>query len=82
MVERADAGGVPMGGDIAGRAEGAPTFLMWASRDVRGAPLQRAQIVKGWVEDGAPRERVFDVACSDGGAVDPETIAARTTAPR
>ena len=73
MVARADAGGVPMGGDIEGRAEGAPTFLVWASRDVRSAPLQRAQIVKGWVEDGAPRERVFDVACSDGGAVDPET---------
>ena len=73
MVARADAGGVPMGGDIEGRAEGAPTFLVWASRDVRSAPLQRAQIVKGWIEDGAPRERVFDVACSDGGAVDPET---------
>ena len=73
MVERADAGGVAMGGDLEGSAEGAPTFLVWAARDARGAPLQRAQIVKGWVEDGATREQVFDVACSDGGAVDPET---------
>lgn len=73
MVEGADAGGVPMGGDIAGRAEGAPTFLLQAARDARGAPLQRAQIVKGWVEDGAAREAVFDVACSDGATVDPDT---------
>ena len=72
-VERADAGGVPMGGDIAGRLEGAPTFLLRAARDARGAPLQRAQIVKGWVEDGAAREAVFDVAGSDGGTVDPQT---------
>ncbi|MYE84589.1 MAG: DUF3604 domain-containing protein [Gammaproteobacteria bacterium] len=73
VVERADAGGVPMGGDIAGRLEGAPTFLLRAARDARSAPLERAQIVKGWVEDGEARERVFDVACSDGGAADPET---------
>ena len=73
MVARADAEGVPMGGDLAGRAEGAPTFLVQAARDARGAPLQRAQIVKGWIEEGAARERVFDVACSDAGVVDPET---------
>ena len=73
LVQRADAGGVPMGGDIEGRAEGRPTFLVRAARDVHGAPLQRAQIVKGWVRDGARHERVFDVACSDGGAVDPVT---------
>ena len=73
LVERGDAGGVPMGGDLAGRAEGAPTFLVWAARDARSAALQRAQIVKGWVEDGAAREQVFDVACSDGGAVDPQS---------
>lgn len=70
---QAYAGGVPMGGDLSGQAEGAPTFLLWASRDARGAPLQRAQIIKGWVEDGALREQVFDVACSDGGMVDGQT---------
>ena len=71
-VERGDAGGVPMGGDLEGRAAGAPTFLLRAARDARNAPLQRAQIVKGWVEDGTAREQVFDVACSDG-VVDPQT---------
>ena len=74
MVERAYAAGVPMGGDLTGRGEEeVPTFLVSAARDARGAPLQRAQIVKGWVEDGTAREQVFDVACSDGGAVDSET---------
>ena len=34
------------------------------------APLQRVQVIKGWVEDGEARERVYDVACSDGGVLD------------
>ena len=73
-ASQAYAGGVPMGGDLPSQeAAGAPTFLLWASRDARSAPLQRAQVIKGWVEDGAMREQVFDVACSDGGAVDPAT---------
>ena len=72
-VKQAYAGGVPMGGDLQGAAEGAPTFLLWASRDARSAPLQRAQIIKGWVEEGELREQVFDVACADGGVVSPET---------
>ena len=36
------------------------------------APLQRLQIIKGWVADGEARERVYDVACSDGGTPDAE----------
>jgi hypothetical protein len=35
--------------------------------------LQRLQIVKGWVEKGETYEQVYDIACSDGGVVDPET---------
>ena len=46
---------------------------MWAARDAQSAPLQRVQIIKGWLEDGETHERVFDVACSDGLAVDPAT---------
>lgn len=66
--------GVPMGGDLAGDGDRAPEFLVIAMRDIRSAPLQRIQIVKGWTDgEGKSFEKVFDVACSDGGAVDPET---------
>ena len=58
--------GVPMGGVLTGAAGAAPSFLVWAMRDPLSGRLQRAQIVKGWLEGGEPRERVFDVACSDG----------------
>ena len=73
MVEQAYAGGVPMGGDLIADGEREPKFLLWAMRDPDSAPLQRLQVVKGWVEDGAPHEQVFDVACADGGVVDPAT---------
>ncbi|MYA07434.1 MAG: DUF3604 domain-containing protein [Holophagales bacterium] len=66
MVEKAYDGGVPMGGDLLASAGRSPRFLVWAVRDKDGAPLQRLQVVKGWVEDGEARERVADIACSDG----------------
>ena len=64
--------GVSMGSTLSG-GDGAPSFVAWATRDPRSAPLQRLQIVKGWLENGAPREQVFDVACADGGEVDTQT---------
>ncbi len=72
-VAKAYAGGVPMGGDLAGEAGGSPVFYVWASRDPDTHPLQRLQIVKGWVEEGEPKEAVIDIACSDGLTVDPAT---------
>ena len=35
-----------------------PSFLIWALRDKNSAPLQRVQIIKGWVEriSGKPHE--------------------------
>ena len=51
----------------------APTFLVWGSRDPNGGYLQRAQVVKGWIENGVAKEKVYDVACSDGLSVDPKT---------
>ena len=62
--------GVPMGGVLAGPGR-APDFFVSAMRDPRSGRLQRAQIVKGWLEGGEARERVFDVACSDGLDPDP-----------
>jgi hypothetical protein len=44
----------------------APRFLVWAVRDPESAPLQKVQIIKGWVENGENKLSIFDVACSDG----------------
>ena len=65
--------GVPMGSDLSASQGGAPSFFVWASRDADSVALQRLQVIKGWVADGATHERVYDVACSDGGTVDPQT---------
>ena len=65
LVAAGYAGGVPMGGELQ-EGEGAPTFALLALRDTEGGWLQRAQVVKGWMQDGSARERVYDVACSDG----------------
>jgi len=64
-----------MGQDIAASKGKAPSFLIWAMRDKNAAPLQRVQIIKGWVEKntGRPFEEVIDVACSDGLIPDPLT---------
>lgn len=78
------AGGVPMGGeldakDAAGRP---PVFVVSALQDAGtagspGAPLDRLQVVKVWLEDGQVREKVFDVAETDSpvaaGALDTTT---------
>ncbi|MCZ0964371.1 DUF3604 domain-containing protein [Paracoccus benzoatiresistens] len=56
--------GVPMGGDLPARPEGAaaPTFLVAAMKDPFGGNLDRIQIVKGWLgADGATQEKVYDV---------------------
>jgi hypothetical protein len=58
--------GVPMGSELRGQGESVPEMLVWAAEDPRAAPLDRLQIVKGWVEDGKVYERVFDVACGQG----------------
>jgi hypothetical protein len=73
LVSAAYEQGVPMGGELHGATDAAPAFLVWVMRDPLRAPLQRAQVVKGWMEDGETHERVYDVACSDDLAVDPET---------
>ena len=63
--------GVPMGGVLFGKSRQAPSFFLWALRDPMSNRLQRAQIVKGWLRGGEVRERVFDIACSNGLAPDP-----------
>jgi hypothetical protein len=79
-VERAYSEGVPMGGTLSGAAA-SMRFMVSALKDpgIEGHPgtdLQRAQIIKGWV-DGAGKtyERVYDVAgnARNGASVDRNT---------
>lgn len=73
-VKNAYDNGVAMGADLVGKADGKPDFLVMAMRDAHSAPLQRLQIVKGWLDaSGKAQEKVFDVACSDGGKIDAKT---------
>lgn len=67
MVELAYSAGVPMGSRWDGGRK-APQFLAWASRDANSAPLERMQIIKSWMDNGRPQERIYDVACADGRA--------------
>ena len=57
-----------MGGRLIGSCEqtGQVSILVKASKDPMGANLDRIQIVKGWMDQGEHRERVYDVALSDG----------------
>ncbi len=75
MVQRGYQGGVAMGSDLpAASGTGAPTFMLWTARDPNSAPLQRMQIIKGWLDaSGQTHEQVIDVACADGGRPDPTT---------
>ena len=75
-VQTAYAQGVPMGGDLPAAGSGkAPSFLVQAMRDVNSAPLQKIQIVKGWLADGQTHEQVYDVICADG--LQPDAITQR-----
>jgi hypothetical protein len=71
--------GVSMGGDLmpppadpgawrklfGARGASAPSFLVHASKDPKGANLDRVQVVKGWIDaDGVSHERVYDVVWS------------------
>ena len=61
-----------MGGEL--DAANQPTQIAAvALRDPQSAWLQRMQVVKGWVVDGVAQERVYDIACADGGNVNPDT---------
>lgn len=57
-------GGVPMGSTLAvGKAEEAkPKFIVSATADEDAAPLQKLQLIKGWIDDdGTARTKVIDV---------------------
>ena len=70
LMEKADglaqayASAVTMGAGLA-PGNGKPKFAIWAQADASSQPLQRLQVIKGWVdEEGETHEQVFDVACA------------------
>ena len=75
FVEKAYAGGVPMGGDLMEKPEKstAPVFAIWALKDPQSGNLDRVQIIKGWTKDGKTHEKIYDVALSDDRKADPKT---------
>jgi len=67
-------GGVPMGGVLQGGAGQSPVFVAQALRDAgtatrQGTPLQRIQIVKGWIDaEGKAQISIADLAGGDNEA--------------
>ena len=79
-IAQAYATGVAMGGeltasgpsDFSGTDNPVPRFALWAQADAGSAPLQRLQVIKGWIDSaGETHEAVIDVACAGGVAVNP-----------
>jgi hypothetical protein len=74
--------GVPMGGELGPvSGNGSPSFAVLAMKDAGtadapGTPLQRIQMVKGWIDDsGQAQEKVFDITKkpNNGATVDTAT---------
>ena len=86
LVERGYQSGVPMGGEI-GPVARRPRFAVMATRDpgttgFAGTPLQRIQIVKGWVDGlGTAHEKVFDVTGDVSGSATVDTTTCVTSGP-
>ncbi|MBL4682266.1 MAG: DUF3604 domain-containing protein [Pseudomonadales bacterium] len=65
--------GVPMGGDLTRPSNGnkQPQFLIRATRDPKGANLDRVQLIKGWINtEGNTEERIYNIAWSDDRVLD------------
>ena len=58
LVSEAYSKGVTMGADLLNNDDQIPEFIVWALRDMNSAPLQRIQIIKGWIDmnSGRPKE--------------------------
>jgi hypothetical protein len=80
FVEQGYAKGVPMGGQLPVSGDEPPRFAVFAQRDPGaagdpGMPLQRIQIIKGWVEGDQVKYAIHDVAgdANNGASVDEAT---------
>lgn len=67
--------GAIMGGDLPLPAMGAPKIAVWAQQDAESHPLQRIDIVKGYVDaEGKPRVRVFQGVARTTDTVSPPSM--------
>jgi Protein of unknown function (DUF3604) len=58
--------GVPMGADLKPGTAKAPSFIVSALKDPAGGNLDRAQVIKGWVDtSGKLHEKIFEVVWSE-----------------
>lgn len=76
LAEQGYANGVPMGSTLgAQEGTGAPTFVVSAKQDPERTPLQRIQIVKGWLDGDDYEVAVYDVEGDpdNGAGVDLDT---------
>lgn len=74
LVKQGYQHGVSMGAELKPGVESdIPEFIVWAMKAPDGAPLQRVQIIKGWLEEGTTKEQTYDVVCSDGLFPDSQT---------
>ncbi len=76
LASQGYAGGVPMGGNLSPQpGSSAPMFVVSAKQDAMGVPLQRIQIVKGWLAGSDYQVTVYEVAGNpdNGASVDLDT---------
>ena len=64
VLTQAYADGVPQGSDMQPSED--TNFWVWASQDPAAPPLDRIQVIKGWIEDGEEKQQVWDVVCAGG----------------
>jgi hypothetical protein len=63
--------GVPMGGELNdGQAGGGLKLMIHAKKDPLWANLDRIQVVKGWIQEGTPMEKIYEVAWSGDRTLD------------
>ena len=66
MVKAGYTRGVPMGADLKPGTGKVPRFIVSALKDPMGGNLDRAQMIKGWVDtDGKLHEKIYDVIWSE-----------------
>lgn len=76
LAAQGDAGGVPMGGTLPPQpGSTSPILVLSAKQDPRSVPLQRIQVVKGWLDGDGYQVQVYDVAgeAGNGATVDLDT---------